>query len=100
MYIGTDLVQKTGISEKTDKLTFTFNISTNTIPYSDQYGFDVTYDEQDLQDTLMFELDNVIGKLGDNDIDYQNFSINPITKSIKLWLLINNVKVVKSFSLK
>jgi len=99
MYIGTDLVQKKGISEKTDKLSFTFETSTNSIPYCGQYGFDVTYSEQDLQDLLMFELDNVISRLNDDSISYQNFSINPITKSIKLWLSVNGVEVVKSFSL-
>lgn len=75
MYIGTDLISKTGLSEKLDKLDFTFSIHPDSIPYLDKYGILLNATEYTLYDVANVGIKTAISKLADTELSIGNISV-------------------------
>lgn len=75
MYIGTDLISKTGLAEKLDKLDFTFSIHPDSIPYLDRYGILLDATEYTLYDVANVGIKTTISKLADSDLSIGNITV-------------------------
>ena len=76
MYIGTDLVSKTGLSEKMDKLDFTFSIHPYSIPFLRKYGIKIDADQFTLHDKAQTGIRMAIKNLDDNELQCGNINID------------------------
>lgn len=72
MYIGTDLVEKSGTFSVIDKIDFSFGISKYSVPYQDIYGID--YSDAYNKDVLKMLLVS-----GINNLQIDGLSLNGIT---------------------
>jgi hypothetical protein len=75
MYIGTDLVSKTGLSEKLDKLDFTFSIHPYSIPFLKKYGIKIDADQFTLHDKAQTSIRRAIKNLDDDELQCGNIEI-------------------------
>lgn len=94
MYIGTDLVQKTGLSEKIDKLDFTFSIHPKSIPFLHQYGILIDATRYTLNDKAYSGINRALERLGDSDLSLDNLSIDG--REINATIKYNNVSIFAS----
>ena len=76
MYIGTDLVSKTGLEEKLDKLDFTFSIHPLSIPFLRRYGIKIDADQFTLHDKAQTSIRTAIKNLKDDQLQCGNIFIN------------------------
>lgn len=76
MYIGTDLIEKSGLAEKIDELDFTFSIHPDSIPYLTTYGVKINANEFTLYDVANLAIKNAIARLGDEDLSVGNIAID------------------------
>lgn len=75
MYIGTDLLEKDGLSEKIDKLDFTFSIHPKSIPFLRRYGVLVDADRYTLQDKAASAIQLALQRLGDSELSLSGLSV-------------------------
>ena len=94
MYIGTDLVEKTGLSEKVDKLDFTFSIHPKSIPFLRRYGILIDANRYTLHDKAFSGINLALQRLGDADLTLDTLDVDgrEINASIKY----NNVNIFAS----
>lgn len=94
MYIGTNLVEKSGVNTVMDKLDFTFAISEYSVPYTDSYGVD--YSNAYNNELLIQKMTDVINKLGLSNIKLDSLEVDSIGRKIDMKITYNGKSLTKT----
>ncbi len=76
MYIGTDLLEKSGLEEVIDKLDFTFSIRPESIPFTETYGINLNATEYTVYDIATESIRTVVSNLGDSSLNVKDISVD------------------------